>query len=85
MPFKQLEQGRLTERFGEAVLCSLAKEQLISDNDVVQILSQEHTGLNVWLGDPFQDEQSEKFVARLVRRSFSEGGSAPNAKARCAS
>ncbi len=33
-----------------------------------QVLSQEHTGFSVWMGDPFQDEQSDKFVARYVER-----------------
>ena len=33
-----------------------------------QVLSQDHTGFSVWMGDPFQDEQSDKFVARYVER-----------------
>jgi hypothetical protein len=36
---------------------------------VVQILSQDHTGFNVWLGDPFHDKESEQFVARYIERS----------------
>lgn len=68
LPFKVIEQGGLTAKFGEVVLCALVKEELVSDNEVAQILSQEHTGFNVWLGDPFQDEESDKFVARYIER-----------------
>jgi hypothetical protein len=37
--------------------------------DVVQILSQDHTGFGVWLGDPFHDKESEQFVARYIERA----------------
>ena len=30
--------------------------------------SGEHTGFSVWAGEPFQDEESEKFVARYIER-----------------
>jgi len=72
--YKVVDLAALTSKFGEAVLAALAKRELLTDNDVVQILSQTHTGFNVWLGESFQDEQSEKFVARLVPHSFSDGG-----------
>ncbi len=35
----------------------------------MQILSQDHTGFGVWLGDPFQDIDSEQFVARYIERA----------------
>jgi len=68
MPFKEIDQGKLTAKFCEGVLSALSKRELITDNDVAQILSQQHSGFNVWLGDPFQDEESEKFVARYIER-----------------
>lgn len=37
-------------------------------NDVAQILSQEHSGFSVWLGEPFEDSDSERFVARYIER-----------------
>jgi hypothetical protein len=51
------------------VLAQLHKRELITDDDVVQILSQDHTGFGVWLGDPFHDTESEQFVARYIERA----------------
>ncbi len=42
--------------------------ELITDDDVAQILSQHHTGFFVWIGDSFQDKDSEQFVARYIER-----------------
>lgn len=53
----------------KGVHVQLHKQELISDDDVVQILSQDHTGFGVWLGDPFQDKDSEQFVARYIERA----------------
>ena len=33
-----------------------------------QALSQEHSGFSFWRGDPFHDDESERFVARYVER-----------------
>jgi hypothetical protein len=43
--------------------------ELITDDDVVQILSQDHSGFGVWMGDPFHDKDSEQFVARYIERA----------------
>jgi len=51
------------------VLAQLHKRELISDDDVAQILSQDHTGFGVWMGDPFHDKESEQFVARYIERA----------------
>jgi len=59
----------IEEAFAERVLAQLHKRELISDDDVAQILSQDHTGFGVWLGDPFHDKESEQFVARYIERS----------------
>ena len=50
------------------MLGALRDKQPISDDDVAQILGQEYSGFNVWLGDPFQDAESERFVARCIER-----------------
>ena len=68
IPFAVIDQARLTERFGERVLTSLQSRNLISDNDVAQVLSQEHTGFSVWLGEAFSDAESARFVARYIER-----------------
>ena len=33
-----------------------------------QILSQEHRGFSVWVGEPFQDAESKHFVSRYIER-----------------
>lgn len=59
----------IEEAFAERVLAQLHKRELISDDDVAQILSQDHTGFGVWMGDPFHDKESEQFVARYIERA----------------
>ena len=66
--FREIDLRKLTSRFAEGVLAALLKRELITDNDVAQILSQEFSGFNVWIGDSFQDKESEKFVARYIER-----------------
>ena len=41
---------------------------LIDDGTVEQILSQEYSGFSVWFGEPFQDPDSARFVARYIER-----------------
>ena len=67
-PFKIIDQAKLQQRFGELVLAALLKNELITDEIATQILSQEHTGFSVWLGDAFQDQDSKQFVARYIER-----------------
>jgi hypothetical protein len=68
MPFKAIDQAMLTERFAEQVLSGLHAAELIDDGVVSQILSQEHSGFSVWLGEPFKDKDSKRFVARYIER-----------------
>jgi hypothetical protein len=67
--FSEVDLEAITKAFGERVLADLHKRELITDDDVAQILSQEHTGFGVWLGDPFYDKESEQFVARYIERA----------------
>ena len=57
--FPELDLNELTQAFGERVLAQLHKRELITDDIVVQILSQEHSGFGVWMGEPFHDKESE--------------------------
>jgi hypothetical protein len=45
--FSSIDEHTLTQRFGERVLAALHLKELITDNDVVQILSQTHSGFSV--------------------------------------
>jgi hypothetical protein len=58
----------ITERFCELVLSRFSKLELISDDVMSQILSQEHSGFSVWIGEPFQDAESKHFVSRYIER-----------------
>jgi hypothetical protein len=50
--FGEVDLKAIEDAFAETILSQLHKQELISDDDVVQILSQDHTGFGVWLGDP---------------------------------
>ena len=67
--FSEVDLKAIEEAFAEQVLAQLHKRELLTDDDVAQILSQDHTGFGVWLGDPFHDKESEQFVARYIERS----------------
>jgi hypothetical protein len=67
--FSELELKAIEEAFAHRVLAQLHKRELITDDDVAQILSQDHTGFGVWMGDPFHDKESEHFVARYIERA----------------
>ncbi len=67
--FSEVDLKAIEDAFAETILSQLHKQELISDDDVVQILSQDHTGFGVWLGDHFHDKDSEQFVARYIERA----------------
>jgi hypothetical protein len=50
------------------VLAELVTRGLITDDDVAQILAQEHTGFGAWVGEPFEEANRTKFVARYIER-----------------
>jgi hypothetical protein len=66
--FSEIDLAALTQAFAERVLAQLHKKELITDDHVAQILSQQHTGFSVWLGEAFNDKESEQFVARYIER-----------------
>ena len=67
--FGELELKAIEEAFADRVLAQLHKRELITEDDVAQILSQDHSGFGVWMGDPFHDKESEQFVARYIERA----------------
>ena len=66
--FSEIDLAALTQAFAERVLAQLHKKELITDDHVAQILSQQHTGFSVCLGEAFHDKESEQFVARYIER-----------------
>jgi hypothetical protein len=67
--FPEIDIAALTKAFAERVLAALHKQELITDDVVAQVLSQEHTGCSVWMSQPFHDDDSERFVARYIERA----------------
>jgi len=67
-PFKLLDEAALLRRFSELCVANFLNQELITESVAAQILSQEHSGFSVWLGEPFKDEESAKFVARYIER-----------------
>jgi hypothetical protein len=67
-PLTELNLEQLTQSFTEHFLAGLSKLELITDDVTAQILSQQHSGFSVWLGEPFHDTDSKRFVARYVER-----------------
>jgi len=63
-----INTAAITERFCELVLSAFCKKELISDDVMSQILSQEHSGFSVWVGEPFEDAESKHFVSRYIER-----------------
>ena len=46
----------------------LVTRGLITDDDAAQILAQEHSGFGAWVGEPFEEADRTKFVARYIER-----------------
>ena len=67
--FSEIDLAPFTQAFAERVLAELHKKELITDDLVAQILSQDHSCFGIWLGDPFHEQESEQFVARDIRLS----------------
>ena len=67
--FPEIDIAALNRAFTERVLALLHKQELISDDDVLKIPSQDHTGFSVWMSEPFHDNDSERFVARYIERA----------------
>ena len=67
--FGEVDLKAIEEAFAETILAHPHKQELITDDDVAQILSQDHRGFGVWLGDHFHDKDSEQFVAHYIERA----------------
>jgi len=67
-PFGIIDTDKLTAGFAKRVLRALQAKGLLEAEAVEQILSQDHTGFSVWVGDAFEDKERELFVARYIER-----------------
>jgi hypothetical protein len=67
-PLAAIDTNALSQHFENEVLAELVTRELITDDDAAQILAQEHTGFGAWVGDPFEEADRTKFVARYIER-----------------
>jgi hypothetical protein len=67
-PFSVIDTDKLTAGFASRVLRDLQDKGLLEAEAAEQILSQDHTGFSVWVGDAFEDKERELFVARYIER-----------------
>ncbi len=67
-PLAAVDTDVLSQHFENEVLAELVTRGLITDDDVAQILAQEHSGFGAWVGEPFDEADRTKFVARYIER-----------------
>lgn len=67
-PLAAIDTDALSRHFENEVLAALVTRGLITDDDVAQILAQEHSGFGAWVGEPFDEADRTKFVARYIER-----------------
>ena len=67
-PLAAIDTEALTRHFENEVLAQLVTRGLITDDDVAHILTQDHTGFGAWVGEPFDEADRTKFVARYIER-----------------
>ena len=65
-----IDKPLLQEYFAQNVFALLLKAELITEDVIDQIRSQEHWGFNVWLGEPISTADTEQrlFIARYLKR-----------------
>lgn len=68
IPLAAVDTNALTRHFENEVLAKLVTRGLITDDDVAQILAQEHSGFGAWVGEQFEEADRTKFVARYIER-----------------
>jgi len=67
-PLAAINIDAITQNFENEVLAKLVTRGHITDDDAAQILAQEHSGFGAWVGDPFDEPERTRFVARYIER-----------------
>jgi len=67
-PLAAIDTDALSQHFESGVLAALVTRGLITDDNAAQILAQEHSGFGAWVGEPFDEADRTKFVARYIER-----------------
>jgi hypothetical protein len=68
---ESLDTDFLTRTFSELVFDALLERQLIDEQTVQSMKTWQHSGFNVWVGEPVDPTQSDarKFLARYLKKS----------------
>jgi len=70
--FRQLPEidiKQLHNCFQQNVFNALLKQELITQDIVDNMLTWEHSGFNVWSGEPFTDTDTRRFLGRYLKKS----------------
>lgn len=67
-PFIVIDTERMAEHFRDRVLAEFVTRGLMTDEVPAQILSQEYSDFDAWVGDSFTEEDRTRFVARYIER-----------------
>ena len=65
----EIDLTKLHDLFRENVLNALLRKELITEEVADNMLSWEHSGFNVWSGEPFTEPDLWLFLARYLKKS----------------
>jgi hypothetical protein len=65
----EIDIEKFHNHFQQNVFNALLKQDLITQDVVDNMLSWEHSGFNVWSGEPFTDPDTRKFLGRYLKKS----------------
>ena len=65
----EIDIEKLHNCFQQNVFNALLKQELITQDVVDNMLSWEHSGFNVWSGEPFTDPDTRRFLGRYLKKS----------------
>lgn len=65
----EIDLKKLHDSFQQNVFNALLKQELVTQDVVDNMLSWEHSGFNVWCGEPFTDPDTRRFLGRYLKKS----------------
>ena len=65
----EIDIVKLHNCFQQNVFNALHKQELITQDVVDNMLSWEHSGFNIWSGEPFTDPDTRRFLGRYLKKS----------------
>ena len=65
----EIDIKKLHDLFQQNIFNALLKQELITQDIVDNMLAWEHSGFNVWSGEPFTDPDTRRFLGRYLKKS----------------